>query len=131
MSKKAGAAWIPILNVILGLVAVVGFFLPFMTVLIFSVSGYDLAVTGGYAAALIIPVGGVIALIFGLLAILTKGNSKLYGWLILIGGLIVLIGAIYIFIQPGVSSFAGIGLFLELIAGVLLVIFGLLQALGK
>lgn len=48
-----------------------------------------------------------------------------------VGGLLVLGGALYFFLYDSVSLIAGIGLYLEMIAGILLVVFGLLQALGK
>lgn len=82
MSKKAGMTWIPILNVIMGAVAALGFFLPFVTVLFFNVSGYDYATLGGFPALFIIPVGGIVALLFGLLAMSMKGKTKMFGWLV-------------------------------------------------
>jgi hypothetical protein len=128
MSKKEGMAWIPILNLILGLLALVGCILPWFTFLIISFSAFDLATV--YALLYIVPVGAIIAVIFGILTFASKGKAKIFGWLILIGGLLVFIGALYYGLQVSFLA-VGIGFMLDLVAGILLVLFGLLQGLGK
>jgi uncharacterized membrane protein len=146
----------------MGLLAIVFMALDFVTVTITtggvfyssgSASGYAVAGAGwtfqattipAERALYVIPLGGVFGILWGLRPTLFPSQMRyvrIFGILVLVGGLLELLGGVMFYLSAGIGSAvvlgfnvvtsAGIGLWGVLISGVLQILFGILMILKK
>jgi hypothetical protein len=126
-----------IVGLIGAILALVGFFLPWMSALGINISALTLAGAAGTIAALssvgmlyllyLVPVFGIV----GLVVTLVPLASKMKNMLLLISGILVLVADIYFITLPGVGAFLAYGFYLSLIGGIILLVAGLMGFLAK
>ncbi|WXG46635.1 MAG: hypothetical protein WED05_08270 [Candidatus Atabeyarchaeum deiterrae] len=149
-SKKGGIPVWAILNLLFGIISFVGMFLPYLTIfllfLIWPISSFQLAsLAGAFLFVYVIPIGAILAIVFSGLAIVPSmaGRAKMLSVLVLVMGLLVFAGSMIVYLStvqllgatatifgfPIAFVSVGIGLYIDMIAGILLVIFGIMMAL--
>jgi membrane associated rhomboid family serine protease len=80
-----------VLGLIGGIIAAVGVFLPWQSVLGINISGWDVTATASYPYVILL--GGVLAIIGALVALVS--TVKGVGYLVPIGGIVALLGWIW------------------------------------
>jgi hypothetical protein len=103
-----------IIGLIGGIVAAVGVFLPWSNIII-SVSGWDMRVLVSYPYVVLL--GGILALIGGLLALMTKIKGVEY--LVPVGGIIAVLGWVWAVADAGTLSGFSYGFYACLVGGIL------------
>jgi len=117
-------ATLALLGLIGGILAAVGVFLPWASAFGFSISGWDVRASVSYPYVILI--GGILALLGGLIALAAKVRNIVY--LISLGGIIAILGWIWAIADAGTLSGWAYGFWACLVGGVLSVIGGMADA---
>ncbi|KUO41260.1 MAG: hypothetical protein AVW06_01615 [Hadesarchaea archaeon DG-33-1] len=108
-----------VIGLIGGILAAVGVFLPWASAYGVSVSGWDVTSAGSYPYVIL--VGGIIALLGSLVALLAI-KIKNISYLILLGGIIAILGWIWAAIEVTDWSLVSYGFYVCLVGSILALI---------
>jgi len=111
-----------VIGLIGGILAIVGVFLPWASILGFSLSGWDIRAGGSYVYVILI--GGIIALLGGIVALADVKIEKI-GYLVLLGGILAILGWIWAATDIGDWSAVTYGFYTCLVGAILAIISGM------